>query len=134
MQTAFYWLRRALADELVISRSQIHLSTTVEELTRRPENEVWTSVARRLEVNPKFLTHAPVAKWLAKLARAPGRTVGDLASQLAMLHPSAFKREGEGWTRAQITEVALRLVEYETGMSIGPAQLHASFSRDLGMG
>jgi hypothetical protein len=51
-----------------------------------------------------------------------------------MLHPSAFKREGEGWTRAQVTEVALRLVEYETGIVVGASQLNASFVRDLGMG
>ncbi len=134
VQTAFYWLRKALADELAVSRSLIRPVTTISELTDRAENDVWRAVASRLEVNPKFLTHAPVAKWLAKLVRAPGRTIGDLATQLAMLHPSAFKRDAEGWTRAQITEVALRLVAYETGIAVGPTHLHASFIRDLGMG
>jgi hypothetical protein len=134
VQTAFYWLRRAIADELRVSCNVIRPGNTMSELTDRPENEVWKAVANRLEVNPKFLTHAPIAKWLAKLVRAPGRTVGDLATQLAMLHPSTFKRTGEGWTRAQITEVALRLVEYETGLSVGTANLHSSFVRDLGMG
>lgn len=134
VQTAFYWLRRALADELVVPRGVIRPSSTVGELTNRPENDVWKAVASRLEVNPKFLTHAPIAKWLARLVRAPGRTVGDLAAQLAMLHPSVFKRAGEGWTRAQITEVALRLVEYETGTTVGVAHLHSSFVHDLGMG
>jgi hypothetical protein len=134
IQTAFYWLRRALVDELGISHDAIRPATAITELTDRSENDVWKGVARRLEVNPKFLTHAPVVKWLAKLVRARGRTVGDVARQLAMLHPSAFKRDAEGWTRAQITEVALRLVEYETGMPVGPAHLHRSFVRDLGMG
>jgi hypothetical protein len=134
VQTAFYWLRRALAEELGIPRNRIHPATTIGQLTDQPENEVWRAVARRLAVNPKFLTHAPVAKWLAKLVRAPGRSVGSLAEQLAMLHPSVFKRRGEGWTRVQITEVALRLVEYETGIAVGPSQVDASFVRDLGMG
>jgi hypothetical protein len=134
VQTAFYWLRTALADELGLSRSLIRPAATMSELTDRPENDVWRAVAYRLQVNPKFLTHAPVAQWLAKLVRAPGRTLGNLAEQLAMLHPSAFKREGEGWTRAQVTEVALRLVEYETGIVVGASQLNASFVRDLGMG
>jgi hypothetical protein len=134
VQTAFYWLRRALADELAVPRSRIRTATTVDELTNRPENEVWRSVAGRLEVNPKFLTHAPVAKWLGKLVRSRGRTIGDLAKQLAMVHPSAFKRTDEGWTHAQITEVALRLLEYETGVAIGAKDLDASFIRDLGMG
>ena len=134
VQRAFYWLRRALADELAVSRNVIRPATIISELTDRSENNVWREVASRLKVNPKFLTHAPVAKWLAKLVRAPGRTVGDLAAQLAMLHPSAFKREAEGWTRTQITEVAFRLVEYETGTTIGSAHLHSSFIRDLGMG
>jgi hypothetical protein len=134
VQTAFYWLRSAFADELAVSRTLIHPATTVSALTNRPENDVWRAVASRLEVNPKFLTHAPVAKWIAKLVRAPGRTVGDLARQVAMLHPAAFKREGEGWTRAQMKEVALRLLEHEIGIAVGSAHLHASFIRDLGMG
>jgi hypothetical protein len=134
VQTAFYWLRKALADELAVSRNLIRPATTPSVLTNRPENDVWRAVAARLEVNPKFLTHAPVAKWLAKLVRAPGRTVGELARQVAMLHPSAFKREGEGWTRTQIEEVALRLLEHEIGILGLPAHLHASFTRDLGMG
>ena len=134
VQTAFYWLRRALADELTVPRGSIGPDTTIADLTERPEKDVWKAVAGRLEVNPKFLTDAPVEGWLAKLVRARGRSVGDLAKQLAMVHPSTFKRAGEGWTRAQITEVALRLVEYETGTAIGGAQLHSSFVRDLGMG
>jgi hypothetical protein len=134
VQTAFYWLRRAIADELGIGRNRIRPATTIGELTDRPENEVWRAVARRLQVHPKFLTHAPVAQWLAKLVRSPGQTIGTLAEQLAMLHPAAFKREGEGWTRPQIAEVALRLVEYETGVVVGASQVHASFVRDLGMG
>ena len=134
VQTAFYWLRRALADELAISRTLIHPASTISELTSRPEQDVWRAVAVRLKVNPKFLTHAPVATWLAKLVRAPGRTVGNLATQLAMVHPSAFKREAEGWTRAQITEVVLRLLEYETGLTVVADQLNGSFVHDFGMG
>lgn len=134
VQTAFYWLRRGLVDELAISRKLIRPATTIHELTDRPENDVWRAVASRFEVNPKFLTHSPVVHWLAKLVRAPGRSVGDIAKQIAMLHPSAFKREEEGWTRAQITEVALRLVEYETGLAVGPTHLDVEFIRDLGMG
>ena len=134
VQTAFYWLRKGLAEELALPRGRIRPDSVISELTDRPENDVWRAVAARLEVNPKFLTHSPVVKWLAKLVRGPGRSVGDLAKQLAMQHPSAFKREGEGWTRAQITDVALQLLEYETGIAIGVAQLHASFVRDLGMG
>jgi hypothetical protein len=134
VQTAFYWLRRAVADELGIPRHRIHPATTIGQLTDQPENDVWRAVARRLGVSPKFLTHAPIAKWLAKLVRAPGRSVGSLAEQLAMLHPAAFKRQGEGWTREQIAEVALRLVEYETGVVVGLSQVDASFIRDLGMG
>ena len=134
VQTAFYWLRRAVADELGIPRHRIHPATTIGQLTDQPENDVWRAVARRLGVSPKFLTHAPIAKWLAKLVRAPGRSVGSLAEQLAMLHPAAFKRQGEGWTREQITEVALRLVEYETGVVVGPSLVDSSFILDLGMG
>jgi hypothetical protein len=133
-QTAFYWLRRAIADELGVPRHAIRPGDTIGELTERPENDVWNAVARRLEIDAKFLTHSPIAKWFARLVRAPGRTIGDLARQLAMLHPSTFKRADGGWTRAQITEVALRLVEYETGMPVGTANLHSSFIRDLGMG
>jgi len=134
VQSAFYWLRSALAEELAVSRKVIRPTTTIAGLTQRPENDVWKGVAERLRVNPRFLTHRPVAKWLAKLVRAPGRTVGDLASQLAMTHPAAFKREGEGWSQAQITEVVLRLLEYEIGIAVGPTQLDASFVHDLGMG
>ena len=134
VQTAFYWLRKGLAEELAVSHGRIRPATVISELTDRPENRVWRAVASRLKVNPKFLTHTPVVQWLAKLVRAPGRSVGDLAKQLAMLHPSTFKREGEAWTRDQITEVVLRLLEYETGIDVGTTQLHASFIRDLGMG
>src|ERR1043166_3354713 len=49
VQTAFYWLRRALADELAVSRRRIRPATTIGELTDRPENDVWRGVARRLE-------------------------------------------------------------------------------------
>lgn len=134
VQTAFYWLRRALAEELSVARSAIRPATTVRELTKRPEDDVWRAVAGRVAVHPRFLTHSPAARWLAKLVRASGRSVGELATQLAMSHPAAFKREGEGWTRAQITEVALRLLEHETGLSLDSSHVHASFVRDLGMG
>jgi hypothetical protein len=134
VQTAFYWLRRAVADELAIARNRIRPDSTIGELTDRPENDVWKAVALRLEIDPKVLTHAPAERWLARLVRAPGRTIGALASQIAMMHPSAVKREREGWTRAQVTEVALRLVEHETGVSVGPGQFHLTFVRDLGMG
>lgn len=134
VQTAFYWLRRALAEELCVTRSAIRPATTIRELTERPEDDVWKAVAGRLAVHPRFLTHSPAARWLAKLVRMPGRRVGDLATQLAMSHPAAFKRGGEGWTRVQITEVALRLLEHETGLSLNASHVHASFVRDLGMG
>ena len=65
VQTAFYWLRKGLADELALPRGRIRPDSVISELTDRPENDVWRAVAARLEVNPKFLTHSPVVKWLA---------------------------------------------------------------------
>jgi hypothetical protein len=133
-QTAFYWLRRGIIDELGVSRAQVRPATRIQELTTRKENDIWRAVARRLDVNAKTLTHAPVAQWLAKLVRAPGRTIGDVAEQLAMLRPVALKRSPARWTRAQITEVTLRLLEHEVGVTVGPSDLQSSFVRDLGMG
>lgn len=134
VQTAFYRLRTTLIHELGVGRDQIRPETTLAELTDRSESEVWKAVAERLEVPSKVLTHAPMALWLAKLVRAPGRTIGDLAEQMAMLRPAALKPSASPWTRAQVTEVVLRLLEHETGLTVGPSRLNASFIRDLGMG
>lgn len=110
------------------------IDTAIIDITQRPEHEVWRAVAARLGLPAKILTHAPVAQFLAKVVRARGRTIGEVARRLAMLRPAALKRAGGGWTRAQITEVVLKLLQYEIGLSVGQGQLDASFVRDLGMG
>ena len=133
-QTAFYRLRAALIVELGVSRDQVRPRTAIADLTHRSESDVWKAVAERLNVSSKVLTHAPAARWLAKMIRAPGRTIGDAAEQLAMLRPAALKESPPTWTRAQITEVVLQLLEHETGLTIAPSLLNASFIRDLGMG
>jgi hypothetical protein len=134
VQTAFYHLRAALVSELGVSREQVRVQTTIAELTDRPENDVWSAVAARLAIPTKAVTHAPVQRWLAKLVRAPGRSVGAVADQLAMMRPSALKVPPATWTRAQISEVVFRLLEHEIGVAVGPSDLDASFVRDLGMG
>ena len=134
VQSAFYWLRRGLAEELAVPRLTICPASTIARLTDRAEAEVWAAVARRLAVNPKFLTHSPLPRWLARLVRDADRTVGRVAEDLAMFHPAAFRRGAGGWTRAQVMEVVLRLLEYEIGIAVTPTQLHYTFVGDLGMG
>ena len=134
IQTAFYRLRNAIIEELGVERSGVTPQTILSELTDRSESQVWDAVARRLEVRRKVLTHAPVVGWLAKLVHAPGRSVGDVAKQLAMLKPVALKPRNATWTRAQITEVATRLLEHEAALTIDSSQLDAHFIKDLGMG
>jgi hypothetical protein len=134
IQTAFYRLRNAITEELSVPRSRVKPITRLIELTDRSESEVWNAVARRLEVRRKVLTHSPVVGWLAKLVHAPGRSVGEVARQLAMLKPVVLKSKNASWTRAQITEVATRLLEHEIGMNINSLQLDATFIQDLGMG
>jgi hypothetical protein len=134
VQTAFYRLRAALALELDVERAQIRPESTVAQLTERPENDVWEAVARRLGISSRLLTRAPAARWLARLTHAPVRSVGTIAKQLAMLRPVALKASSPGWTRAQVTEVVLRLLEHEIGISVGPQDLGLTFVRDLGMG
>ena len=134
IQTAFYRLRNAIIEELGLPRSRVQPTTKLSELTDRSESEVWAAVARRLDVKRKVLTHSPVVGWLAKLVRARGRSVGDVARYLAMLKPLALKPKNSTWTRAQITEVATRLLEHETALSINSSQLDDRFIQDLGMG
>jgi hypothetical protein len=50
------------------------------------------------------------------------------------LRPAAVKSRASGWTRAQVTEVVLRLLEHEIGVEVAPSQLDLTFVRDLGMG
>jgi hypothetical protein len=134
IQTAFYRLRNAIMEELSVPRSRVKPTTRLSEVTNRSESEVWNAVARRLEVRRKVLTHSPVVGWLAKLVHAPGRSVGDIARQLAMLKPVVLKPKNASWTRAQITEVATRLLEHQIGLSINRSHLDATFIQDLGMG
>ena len=108
-------------------------ATRMIELTDRPESAVWRAVASRLSVSPKVVAPEPPAYWLRNLAGAPGRPFGSVAEDLAMLRPSAMHVAGVGWTRAQVTEVVLRLLEHETGVAVNASQLDASFHRDLGI-
>jgi len=134
VQTAFYRLRSALADELGVERRQVHPDSMLSDLSARTPSAVWKGVASRLGVEAKLLTHAPAPQWLANLRVAPPRSVGDVARQLAMLAPAAVKPRASGWTRTQVTEVALRLLEHEIGLAVSPSQLDLTFVRDLGMG
>lgn len=134
IQTAFYHLRNAIVEELRVSRSRVTPHSTLAELTDRSEREVWKAVATRLDVSPKALSHASVLGFLAKFGRAPDRSIGDVAKQIAMVKPAALKTRGKTWTRAQIREVVTRLLEYEIGLSIAGSQLDATFIQDLGMG
>jgi hypothetical protein len=133
LQTVYYHLRAALSVELGISRSRIGPSSTVAELTNRTEKDVWASVARRVDIDVKYLTHSPIAQMLGHLRRAPARTIGDHARQVAMLKPAAMKAK-QSWTRAQITDVVLTLLRHEIAIEVGPGDLHRTFIRDLGMG
>jgi hypothetical protein len=133
LQTVYYRLRAALADELEIPRSRIAPDSVLGELTKRAEREVWTAVARRLGLDVKYLTHSPMAQMLGSLRRAPSRSVGDHARQVAMLRPAAMKL-GKPWTRAQTTEVVLKLLHHEIAIDVGLGDLDRSFIRDLGMG
>ena len=135
VQTVFYRLRVAIVEEIGVARREIHPATQLASLApHREENEVWAGVAQRLNLHAKDLTHAPVLKWLAKLRQAPPRSIGEVASQMAMLHPAALRPRPARWTRAQITEVVTRLLEHEIALDIKPFGLDATFVRDLGMG
>ena len=104
------------------------------DLSTRSPLAIWKGVASRLGIDAKLLTHAPEPQWLAKFRVAPPRSIGDVARQLAMLAPAAVKPRTAEWTRAQVTEVALRLLEHEIGLAVSPSQLDLTFVRDLGMG
>lgn len=134
VQSAFYWLRRGLAEELALPRRTIHPASTVAQLTNRTEADLWRVVAERLAVQPKLLSEAPLLRWLATLVGGRDRTVGELAQFVAIKQPAAFKREADGWTRTQITEVVFRLLERQTGRQLGSAQLHSHLVHDLGLG
>jgi hypothetical protein len=71
---------------------------------------------------------------MSGLVRAKPRTIGQMAQDLAMFHPAALRREHEGWTRAQVTEVITRLLEHEIGLDLRKVGLNATFVQDLGMG
>ena len=133
LQTVYYRLRAALATELNVPRSRIAPDSTLAELTTRPEKEVWAAVARRLAIDVKYLTHSPVAKMLGALRRAPPRSIGAHARQVAMLRPAAMK-SGQPWTRTQVTEVVLKLLHHEIAIEVGPGDLNRRFIRDLEMG
>jgi hypothetical protein len=133
LQTVYYRLRTALSAELGVPRSRIAPNTTLGELTSRAEKDVWKGVARRLDIDIKYLTHSPTAKMLGGLRRAPPRSIGAHARQVAMLKPAAMKARGP-WTRAQITEVILTLLHHEIAIEVGVDDLHRTFIRDLGMG
>jgi len=96
VQTVFSRLRTALASELDVPRSAISPHTMLEDITDRPAKEVWGAVSSRLQVDAKLFTHAPAPKWLSKLRRAPSRSIGELARQLAMSRPAAMKRHTPG--------------------------------------
>jgi hypothetical protein len=134
VQTAFYRLRASLAEELGLPRASIVPATVLADLTARSPEHVWAALAARLGIERKLLTHSPAAQMLGKLFPTEPRSIGALAEQLAMLRPAAVKGRGTGWTRAQVTEVVLRLLEHEIGVQVTPHQLHLTFVGDLGMG
>jgi hypothetical protein len=55
-------------------------------------------------------------------------------SHVAMLRPANLKDPRAPWTRAQVTEVVLRLLEHKTGLDLDQSYLECHFVRDLRMG
>ena len=135
VQTSFYRLRRAVASELRRPRRDIGPSTALAELVvDRPISDVTRAVAARLGLEPRDLSHSPVRGALSHLRLAPPRTLGAVAEELAMLRPAKMRPKHSGWTRAQITEIVLKLLEHETGIDRARVSLDSDFIRDLGMG
>jgi hypothetical protein len=50
------------------------------------------------------------------------------------MRPAAIKPKTTGWTRSQITEVVVHLLEHQIGIDLSRDDLDATFVRDLGMG
>lgn len=134
VQVAFYRIRRALIEELGVPRDVVHPETRIADLTDRDEFDVWRAVAIRLGIPAKILTHAPTPRWLTNFTPAPKRAVGVVARQLAMLRPAALKTSHCGWSRRDVSEVAVRLLEFEIGTAVRAGRMDATFVRDLGMG
>ncbi|HYD51688.1 MAG TPA: hypothetical protein VEA99_03635 [Gemmatimonadaceae bacterium] len=62
------------------------------------------------------------------------RCPGGQADERKLDPASGRMKHLAGWTRAEVTEVALRLLRHEIGLDVAPSQLHLPFVRDLGMG
>ena len=135
VQTAFYRLRRAVASELRIDRKTIAPTSTLRALApQRSERELMHAVAARLGLAPRDLSHSPVLGALSQMRLVSGRTLASVAQELAMRRPAKMKPSVSFWTRAQITEVTMRLLEHEVGVDLAKVQPHHTFVGDLGMG
>jgi hypothetical protein len=70
---------------------------------------------------------------LAQLKLVSPRTLGAIAEDLAMRRPTKMKSSVAHWTRSQIAEVVMRLLEHETGVDLAKVELHHTFVGDLGL-
>jgi hypothetical protein len=135
VQVAFYRIRSAVAKELKIERPDIRPSTTLAELApHRDATELWLSVAPELGVQRRELTHGPLATSIRRVVGAKPTTIGSAAEELCMARPNALRARDTPWTRAQVTDVALRLLKRKIAVDVRRDQLDLKFVRDLGMG
>jgi hypothetical protein len=73
LQTVFYRLRSALADELQIAPSRIRPDTKIEDIAgARMTHDVLSAAALRLGLRPRDVTHAPRAQLACKTSARTG--------------------------------------------------------------
>jgi hypothetical protein len=111
-QRAFYKLRSGIVQAHRIPRGNICPDTSWQDiLPSRSFGKAWRHMQKVTGMGDW-----PRASFLG--FRTPAaRTVGGTATYLATRAPAALKHAGEGWTRAEIDQVIVRLMAHELGIT-----------------
>ncbi len=134
VQVAFYRVRRAVAAEVGLPDRGIGTETTLSSLApSRSPRELSHALAARLNVSPRDLTSWDPPNVLSRLGISDSPRLGAVAERLATRRPTALLAPPRTWTRAQITDTVLRILEQETGISRARIGLGDDFVRDLDM-
>jgi hypothetical protein len=131
-QRAFYRIRGAVMQRFERSRDSLAPDTRIGDVLPHSGAEAhWRQLGAELGADqwPKWRD----ASWLRRQLGTGPATLGDLANQLARTNPAAVKGAHGAWTRGEIEQSFLTLLEYHTGVDMSKHSLDSRFTRDMGL-
>ena len=128
-QRAFYRIRRALARRFEVEKRVLTPRSRIRDVMKARAEE-WRAVGAETGAWewPQLRSERRMFAFAGGV-----RTLGEVAHHLTIYDAQRLRGAGRGWTRAEIADQVVRIIERETGVDMSRYPLSAHFVRDLGL-